>query len=104
MAKSFQTPAWQRIRDPNSDLNQFLLDNVGHSKNNCLDFRKMMIIGLLYTVDRRNGCAKGTEFFNLLQEGGADHQEYINARDKDWIPVLNQMFATATAIAVRGSG
>lgn len=62
-----------------------------------------MCIGLLYCVDYAKPVNKAKEFYNLLQSGGAEKHEVINAKDKDWINICGKIFLIATVGALKGS-
>jgi len=106
LIRVFPTKAWKKLRDPASPLRQHLETHLyfPRSTDDSLDFKSLMMMGLLYGVSGHNSTAKAREFYDLLQTGGAEKQSCIAARDKDWIPVLNRLFTLATLIAAAGAG
>ena len=46
---------------------------------------------------------KADSFYELLQEGGVEKQDFISASDKDWIPICKKMFKMVTIHAAIGA-
>lgn len=103
MAAEFKTPAWKPIRDRKSKLCQLLFEFIAHKKqSDSYDFESLMLMGALYTQDRKSSRGKASDLFAFLQ-GHSTQQEHIAAGDKDWIPLMNKHFSIVTALALKGS-
>ena len=104
MADKFTTPVWAQIRNKNSELCSLLLKHISYQDDaSSYDYQKLMLLGILYCVDRSKPFAKAKEFYGVLQDGGFEKQPHINAMDKDWLVVCNSLFTLATLFAAEGS-
>ena len=104
LASHFNTPAWKDLKNKSSDFVTFLTMVCSDDEGSSFDYRKLVMLGLLYCVDARKPTEKAIQLFNLLQEGGVEKQEYIAAGDKDFPDVMHKILSLASQGALIGSG
>ena len=104
LASHFNTPAWKDLKNKQSDFVAFLRQTCQGDDDSSFDYQKLAMLGLLYCVDGRKPVEKAITLFNLLQEGGAEKQQYIAAGDKDFLDVMHAILSLASTGALLGSG
>ena len=104
LASHFNTPAWKDLKNKQSEFVAFLRQTCEGDDESSFDYQKLVMLGLLYCVDGKKPTEKAIALFNLLQEGGAEKQEYIAAGDKDFPYVMHSILSLASTGALLGSG
>ena len=104
LQQHFNTQAWAELRKETSKFSTFLSTTLMHESGKGVDYESMICMGLLHCQDKRKPETKANAFFELLQDGGIDKQQFISSQDKDWKPVTKKLFSAATIFVNAGLG
>ena len=85
LANNFRTPAWSDLKKAKSAICESahvaylesacsVEGQTSGSGEKCFDYKKLVMMGLLYCQDARKPVTKSIELYNLLQEGGYEKQ------------------------------
>ena len=106
LASQFNSLAWADIRNKKSALWKFLAKNLAHESSSelqpKLDYEKLVAMGLLLCQDAVKPKVKAKAMFSLLQGENSAHQ-HISAGDKDWKPLLENLFSLSTVLFIEGA-
>ena len=99
LSSSFETPAWEGLRDYESDVSKLLRSNMFKNERKehtatQIDTEYLRIFALLHCPGRKSD--KAIYLHALLQEGDHTQYKHISANDKDFKPVFEKMCSIAS--------
>jgi len=96
LQEQFKTPVWKEELDDESSILRKLLAHPSFSagEEGQISVNAILAMGLLHSVGEGN--EKAWVCYSMLQEGGLEAQGQISASDKDYVKVMDTLFAMST--------